>query len=80
MKTKTCRTSGKTPTARGLADKDNAVWNSAIGPIPCVINAITYDETHRCWNALVTLTADRDWHKAGKTLATHLDNIDPQGE
>lgn len=74
-KTKSCKNETTSPTALGIAEGQDAFWESALGLIACRIDRLTYDETHRCWNALLTLTEDLDWHKAGKQLATHLSKI-----
>lgn len=74
-KTKSCKNETASPASRGIAEGQDAHWESALGRIACRIDRLTYDETHRCWNATITLTEDRDWHKAGKQLATHLSKI-----
>jgi len=74
-----CRTKA-TPKSQGITEGGDAFWHSALGPIACHIDRITYDEDKRCWNATVTLTEDLDWHKAGKSLATHVEKFTPTRE
>ncbi len=74
MKPKSCRTTA-TPKSRGISEGQQVFWESALGRIACEITRLTYDETHRCWNALVVLTEDLQWHRAGKPLADHIEKI-----